>query len=1106
MKTLLTIFSLMLSLTLSCIIINIPTDYPTIQLGIDNAQETDTLLVQSGTYVENLNYNGKNITIASYFLTTQDSVYITDTIIDGNEAGSVVTFETNESNSAVLMGLTITNGSLPYGSGLKGGGIHCNQASPTLNSLKIISNYSRGFGGGISCVYANPVILNSLISENTSQDGSGGGGISCSNSSPTLTNLQIINNTALNSHGGGIHTSHNSNPSLHNVIITDNYASLTGGGFYAIYDSNPILENVIISNNSTYFCGGGLHTQYGSHPSLEHVLITGNSSNDRAGGIYCSGDISLSDVTITNNSAEEGGGIYFDDAETISFDPEERCNIYSNFATTGNDLYNEGNIVIEVIVDTFTVQTPSIMQAYPIVDFSFDIMNAYFLEVNDDLYVSPTGDDQNSGLSWDEPLKTIHTALTRIQSSPSNPNTIFLGSGIFSLETNNEFFPLTLNSDVSIIGTGQSETIISGSGNESIFSLWDVENITIQDMTISNGARAIYMEYCSNITLAALSITENQIDDYHGKGGGVYSRYSDLLLFSNLTISNNKAKNGGGVYFEYVYNSHLNNCFVKNNYSSGSGGGIAVCGGFIELNSITISDNVGGSGGGLSCLQQAQVAIDSVSIYNNRAGSGGGVYCQNEGTTLTFAADNSCSVYLNSAGRGNDICLIYAESIDVIVDTFTVISPTNFHIFPKENVSLDILHSIYVQENSDLYVSPTGDDTFSGLTSTHPLKTIHTALSKVVSDSLNPHTIYLDEGNYSAETSGECFPLALAEDFLTLQGDESNPSVLDGSASSTLISSYFSNNCTINDLILQNGSRAIYSWASELSLSDVKCRNNSSYNNGSTLYSMDSYISLNRVCMVNNNLDNTGEVLRVGNSTIKILNSTITDNYSESAINQVDGKLVIVNSVIRNDSNYEMILEGVSAIVSYSNLAGGETGINFIYFNQLNWLEGNIDADPLFGQSYYPPLNSPCVDAGTDYFEWDSEVILALEAEEYYGSAPDMGAYEFGFVGIEDDEAIPSPKLSLSQNYPNPFNPTTTISFTAINAKDAKVEIFNIKGQLIATLSDPSMKDSTEERQTHSVTWNGDDKFGNPVSSGIYYYKLNVNGKTAAVKKCILLK
>ena len=63
--------------------INIPADYPTIQEGIDAASPGDTVLVQPGTYVENINYNGQNIVVGSLTLTTGDSAYISQTIIDG---------------------------------------------------------------------------------------------------------------------------------------------------------------------------------------------------------------------------------------------------------------------------------------------------------------------------------------------------------------------------------------------------------------------------------------------------------------------------------------------------------------------------------------------------------------------------------------------------------------------------------------------------------------------------------------------------------------------------------------------------------------------------------------------------------------------------------------------------------------------------------------------------------------------------------------------------------------------------------------------------------------------------------------------------------------
>ena len=100
--------------------INIPADYSTIQAGIDVATNGDTILVQPGTYIENINFNGKNITVGSLFLTTADTSYISQTLIDGNQNGSVVTFESGEDSTAVLVGFTVTNGG-----NASCGGINC---------------------------------------------------------------------------------------------------------------------------------------------------------------------------------------------------------------------------------------------------------------------------------------------------------------------------------------------------------------------------------------------------------------------------------------------------------------------------------------------------------------------------------------------------------------------------------------------------------------------------------------------------------------------------------------------------------------------------------------------------------------------------------------------------------------------------------------------------------------------------------------------------------------------------------------------------------------------------------------------------------------------
>jgi len=100
----------------------------------------------------------------------------------------------------------------------------------------------------------------------------------------------------------------------------------------------------------------------------------------------------------------------------------------------------------------------------------------------------------------------------------------------------------------------------------------------------------------------------------------------------------------------------------------------------------------------------------------------------------------------------------------------------------------------------------------------------------------------------------------------------------------------------------------------------------------------------------------------------------------------------------------------------------------------------------------------------------------------------------------EESNIIPDP-YKLDQNYPNPFNPTTTIEFSIQNDSKVRLSIYNIKGQIIRTLANNNFT-----KGSHSIIWNGDDQSGKSVSSGVYLYKLNLNGKTESTRKCLLLK
>ncbi|MBN2829536.1 MAG: T9SS type A sorting domain-containing protein [Candidatus Cloacimonetes bacterium] len=89
----------------------------------------------------------------------------------------------------------------------------------------------------------------------------------------------------------------------------------------------------------------------------------------------------------------------------------------------------------------------------------------------------------------------------------------------------------------------------------------------------------------------------------------------------------------------------------------------------------------------------------------------------------------------------------------------------------------------------------------------------------------------------------------------------------------------------------------------------------------------------------------------------------------------------------------------------------------------------------------------------------------------------------------------------LIGNYPNPFNPETTIKFSISKSSDVDLSIYNIKGQRVCTLANQQYPSGE-----HSIVWNGSDDTGRSVGSGIYFYKLCVDGQVVSTKKCILLK
>ena len=322
-------------------------DYTLIQAAIEAANNGDTVLVHPGTYVENINYIGKSISVCSLEAIAGDSTYISRTIINGNRNGPCVAFLNAEQNAS-LRGFTLTNGT------------------------GYIANDEHTRGGGV-----------------------------------------LIRNTYMT--GSSI--------SLTNCEITGNYAGLGAG----------------ISSTNASLCLSGLNIHH-------------------------------------NYSLAQGGGIHIVGASTIVpnivFDPVNRCSVYENYGAAPVDVSIvdiPANLTIYLgkasinPPSTFYIgrhnNIPSLQQYHDTVIAE----QAHRNEINRDFYVSPNGDDNNSGISPDEPMRSITKAMHLIASDSLEVKTIHLLPGVYEEGESAQLYPIPIKSYTNLIGAGSDLVTLTSS-------------------------------------------------------------------------------------------------------------------------------------------------------------------------------------------------------------------------------------------------------------------------------------------------------------------------------------------------------------------------------------------------------------------------------------------------------------------------------------------------------------------------------------------------------------------------------------------------------------------------------------------------------------------
>ncbi len=288
------------------------TAFKTIQEGIDAAGEGHTVIVAEGTYVENIQFSGRNMTLQSR--DPSDWGIAERTIVDGMKRGPVVSFVGSENETCLLSGLTIHNGWAESGGGIAGHGTHATIRNNRITGNSANGQYPTGGGGLALC---NGIIQGNRITGNSALFG-GGGLYSCGD---TITDNTIANNEA--SWGAGLLWCEGT---IENNRVTHNSAGYGGG----LHSCDGFIRNNIIAQNSATARGGGLFESAGL---VEGNELTWNTAIDGGGLVGCDGQVRGN--TIANNSADEEGGGLWRCGGTIT-----NCIIWGNTASVGAQLYS----------------------------------------------------------------------------------------------------------------------------------------------------------------------------------------------------------------------------------------------------------------------------------------------------------------------------------------------------------------------------------------------------------------------------------------------------------------------------------------------------------------------------------------------------------------------------------------------------------------------------------------------------------------------------------------------------------------------------------------------------------------------------------------------
>ncbi|MEH1871599.1 DUF4347 domain-containing protein [Nostoc sp.] len=587
---------------------------------------------------------------------------LTNTSVFGNTQGGIYNGGTLSLTGSSVSGNTGAN--KIFNGNTAGGGIFNDASSGETGILNLLNSSVSGntanSGGGIYNQGGSLTLTNSTVSGNTATSGGGifnGDDGSYFSSSATLTNTTISGNTALED-GGGIYngSAYVGGNSLtlisstinNNTADSDSNGTGNGGGVFSTSDESKV-SNTIIAGNFDKSTSGDIH------PDVSGALI--DSGNNLIGNN--TGSTAFTTSTLVGTSASP-------------IDPKLGLLQNNGGATLTQALLANSpaidagkNSLVTTGVITDQRGTPFSRIFNGVVDIgAYEVQSPITLPpVNTDTFVVTNTNDSGSG--------SLRQAILNANAT-SGADTITF-AGVFTDATPDIITltsgKLTITDDITILGTGASNLIVSGNNSSGVFEIsGSGTDAKIDGLKITNANDPLGSILLNSNT--SLSLTRSTVSGNRGEVGGIFNR--GTLSLTGSTVSGNNGSSLGGGIFNKGNLSLINSTVSSNNanvsFNTAYGGGIFNTG-KLSINNSTVSNNSafasgldrGGPdpypsyGGGIYNL--GSLNITSSTVSDDSAADGGGI--SNSGTfSLINSTVSNNSVYYTGGGILNSGSLI----------------------------------------------------------------------------------------------------------------------------------------------------------------------------------------------------------------------------------------------------------------------------------------------------------------------------------------------------------------------------------------------------------------------------------------------------------------